>query len=155
MFRAGRQQDRFTRTENGAQQQERQYSRQTQGKGGKDEHFYLRTAALHSVPDDIVEVAVAGDVGLSLRAALIESPALQTLEPNLVRQLGHRVLGRVARMHVDRLRVKMKLSVERNLMNYFGFPKNARHGMAPVSYFSELGSRQHCHDNMAMFSGQI
>ena len=95
----------------------------------------MRTAALHSVPDDIVEVAVAGDVGLSLRAALIESPALQTLEPNLVRQLGHRVLGRVAGMHVDRLRVKMKLSVERNLMNYFGFPKNARHGMAPVSYF--------------------
>jgi hypothetical protein len=59
------------------------------------------------LPDDIVEVAVSWYMRLSLRSTLIESPAVQRLEANLLSQLRHGVLGRVARVHIYGLPIQI------------------------------------------------
>ena len=44
--------------------------------------------------DDVIQVAVGGDVRLSVGSALVERPPLQAFQPDFVRQLGDRVLRR-------------------------------------------------------------
>ena len=52
--------------------------------------------------DNVVEVVVAGDVSFPRLTRLEQRPAFHRPEPNLVRQLSHRVQSSVAWMHVYR-----------------------------------------------------